>query len=180
MILNHRPIVMDPPLYNPYVKDDSTISTSHKLSNSITSNYYMNHAYYQLNHILSINPTRTSRLAQSAQTYFLSQNPFTRLQTRPKALQNPFAPASISIPMVPSRRRWAHTFPIGPNKIPWHFHHLRKTENGTKTKMRFSVKHHAHIFLPGTTKRIVSGLVSKQARYQSKMLTDPSSTKQKR
>ncbi|CAF1490972.1 unnamed protein product [Adineta steineri] len=36
--------------------------------------------------------------------------------------------------MVPGRRRCAHTFPMGPNKLPWHFHHLRQTENTAHKK----------------------------------------------
>ncbi|CAF4935944.1 unnamed protein product, partial [Rotaria socialis] len=41
--------------------------------------------------------------------------------------------------MVPGRRRWAHTFPIGPNKIPWHFHHLRKMEGAIKCSMNVNI-----------------------------------------
>jgi hypothetical protein len=46
------------------------------------------------------------------------------MQSRPKALTNPFAPASIRIPMVPGRRRWAHTFPIGIKKFSYLFQKL--------------------------------------------------------
>ncbi|CAF4072663.1 unnamed protein product, partial [Adineta steineri] len=123
--------------FNTNIKDDIGLSTSHAgTSSSIMDNTLFHHTSNQSSQVLYYNPSNSSSrgLSQSADSYFLASNSFTRLQTRPKALTNPFAPASIRIPMGPGRRRWAHTFPIGPNKIPWHFHHLRQTENTTHKK----------------------------------------------
>ncbi|CAF1551520.1 unnamed protein product, partial [Adineta ricciae] len=129
----------------------------------------------QTSQVLFSNPHSFSRAAQSADTYFLVSNLFARLQARPKALTNPFAPASIRIPMVPGRRRWAHTFPMGPNKLPWHFHHLRQTEGATKQEVTVGISTCAHLVLPGTSKRIINGLVSKRTRHYGKLHTEFSS-----
>ena len=103
----------DPRPFNANVKDDSVLSTSHATAASIAGNYPYYSTYNQSSHNLIHNSPNLARLANSAETYFLASS--TRVQTpaRPKALTNPFAPASIRIPMVPGRRRWAHTFPMG-------------------------------------------------------------------
>lgn len=99
--------------FNANIKDDIFLSTSHATSAGLLGNLPY-HNTYQSSQVLFYNPQSFSRMAaQSADTYFLASSVFARLQSRPKALTNPFAPASIRIPMVPGRRRWAHTFPIG-------------------------------------------------------------------
>ena len=100
--------------FNANVKDDMILSTSHAgAPSSIINNISFHQTFNQTSQVLFSNPHSFSRAAQSADTYFLVSNLFARLQARPKALTNPFAPASIRIPMVPGRRRWAHTFPMG-------------------------------------------------------------------
>ncbi|CAF1128072.1 unnamed protein product [Adineta steineri] len=160
--------------FNANIKDDIVLSTSHAgTSSSIMGNIPFHHTFNQSSQVLFYNPHSLSRgAAQSAETYFLVSNLFARLQARPKALTNPFAPASIRIPMVPGRRRWAHTFPMGPNKLPWHFHHLRQTENRTKEELSIGISTCAHLVLPGTSKRILNGLVSKRTRYHGKIPND--------
>ncbi|CAF3826595.1 unnamed protein product [Adineta steineri] len=160
--------------FNANIKDDIVLSTSHAgTSSSIMGNIPFHHTFNQSSQVLFYNPHSLSRgAAQSAETYFLVSNLFARLQARPKALTNPFAPASIRIPMVPGRRRWAHTFPMGPNKLPWHFHHLRQTENRTKEELSIGISTCAHLVLPGTSKRILNGLVSKRTRYHGKIRND--------
>jgi hypothetical protein len=104
----------DPRHFNANIKDDIFLSTSHVgASSSIINNIQFHNTFNQSSQVLFYNPHSLSRAAQSADTYFLSSSIFARIQARPKALTNPFAPASIRIPMVPGRRRWAHTFPIG-------------------------------------------------------------------
>lgn len=103
----------DPRPFNGYVKDDSVLSTSHATAASIAGNHPYYSTYNQSSHNLTHNSPNLSRLANSAETYFLASNAHAQTPARPKALTNPFAPASIRIPMVPGRRRWAHTFPIG-------------------------------------------------------------------
>ena len=100
-------------LFNANVKDDIVLSTSHAISANISAHIQTYHTYNQSAQVLFYNQHSFSRAAQSADTYFLTSHIFARMQARPKALTNPFAPASIRIPMVPGRRRWAHTFPIG-------------------------------------------------------------------
>lgn len=160
MNIIHTSSPHDPISFHQFVRDDSNFSTSHAISASNT-----HHPYNHLNLLLASHPHHATRLAQSAHTYFLARDNSSRNSARQKPLNNPFAPASISVPMAPSRRRWAHTFPIGPNKIPWHFHHLRQTEGSRKNIRKFNVNHCAHLFLSGTTKRMVGGSVSKHARY---------------
>jgi hypothetical protein len=166
----------DPRPFNINVKDDIYLSTSHAgPSTSVMANLQFHHTFNQSAQVLFFNPHSFSRAAQSADTYFSSSSIFARLQARPKALTNPFAPASIRIPMVPGRRRWAHTFPMGPNKLPWHFHHLRETENANKQQLAADISTCAHLVLPGTSKRIISGLVSKRTRHHAKVHSDVSS-----
>ncbi len=170
----------DPRHFNANIKDDIFLSTSHAgVSSSIIGNIQFHNTFNQSSQVLFSNPHSLSRAAQSADTYFLSSSIFAQIQARPKALTNPFAPASIRIPMVPGRRRWAHTFPIGPNKLPWHFHHLRQTEGTTKQEMSADITNCAHLVLPGTSKKIINGLVSKRTRHHAKVHSDLS-TKHKR
>jgi hypothetical protein len=106
----------DPRQFNANVKDDIVLSTSHSTSANanLAANLQYCNTYNHSSQVLFC-PQSLTRVAQSAETYFLSSHAFARFQAqqRPKALTNPFAPASIRIPMVPGRRRWAHTFPIG-------------------------------------------------------------------
>jgi hypothetical protein len=163
------------PQFNNDVKDDLVLSTSHAISSSMVGNVVYQNTFNEHGQISFNNAHSLSRLARSAHTYFLSTNGSTRnLPARPKALMNPFAPASIRIPMAPGRRRWAHTFPIGPNKLPWHFHHLRQTEGVAKNKKRFTLANCAHLVLPGTSKRIANGLISKRTRNHTKAHSDVS------
>lgn len=103
----------DPRQFNANVKDDIVLSTSHATSAGIIGNLQYHNTFNQSSQVLFYNPQSLFRAAQSADTYFLTTILFARMHARPKALTNPFAPASIRIPMVPGRRRWAHTFPIG-------------------------------------------------------------------
>ena len=160
--------------FSNHVKDDSFLSTSHATPASSLGTNPFSTTLNQTNQVLFYNPQSVSRVAQSANTYFLSSSIFARMKARPKALTNPFAPASIRIPMVASRRRWAHTFPIGPNHLPWHFHHLRQTENAMKNKVSINLSNYAHLLLPGTVKRIQNGIINKRTRYLSKISTDGS------
>jgi len=64
---------------------------------------------------------------------------------------------------------------IGPNKLPWHFHHLRQTEGTTKQELSVGLATCAHLVLPGTSKRIVNGLISKRTRHHAKLNSDLSS-----
>jgi hypothetical protein len=108
----------DPRHFNANIKDDIVLSTSHAgAPSSVISNFLFNNTVNQSSQVLFHNPHNLSRAARSADTYFLVSNLYAQLQSRPKALTNPFAPASIRIPMVPGRRRWAHTFPMGYIKI---------------------------------------------------------------
>jgi hypothetical protein len=106
----------DPRQFNSNVKDDIFLSTSHSTSANanLAANLQYYNTYNQSAQILFC-PQSLTRAAQSAETYFLSSHAYARrqAQARPKALTNPFAPASIRIRMVPGRRRWAHAFPIG-------------------------------------------------------------------
>jgi hypothetical protein len=119
LIVNNKPSSVpgmndDPRHFNANIKDDICLSTSHATSAStLGGNFLFNHTYNQ-SQVLFYNQYNLSRVAQSADTYLPSHS-YTRkaAQQRPKALTNPFAPATIRIPMVPGRRRWAHTFPIG-------------------------------------------------------------------
>jgi hypothetical protein len=118
LIVNNRvPLLAgindDPRHFNTNVKDDMFLSTSHAISASIIGNLQYSNTYNQSSQVSFGNPISLSRGAQSAETFFYTSNIFARILTRPKALTNPFAPASIRIPMVPGRRRWAHTFPMG-------------------------------------------------------------------
>ena len=161
--------------FNAHVKDDIVLSSSHATSAGVMTNlsYYNT---YQASQLFCYSSQSFSRAAaQSAETYFLSSNGLAHMQARPKALTNPFAPASIRIPMVPGRRRWAHTFPIGPNKIPWHFHHLRQMEGAMKQEMLLSIANCAHLVLPGTSKQLSNGLKLKRMNQHSKTNSDHSS-----
>ena len=161
--------------FNAHVKDDIVLSSSHAASAGVMVNLSY-HNTYQPSQLFCYPSQSFSRAAaQSADTYFLSSGVLARMQSRPKALTNPFAPASIRIPMVPGRRRWAHTFPIGPNKIPWHFHHLRQLEGAMKQEMLLSIATCAHLVLPGTSKQIGNGLKLKRINQHSKSNSDMSS-----
>ncbi|CAF3363299.1 unnamed protein product [Rotaria socialis] len=165
----------DPRQFNANVKDDIALSTSHGISASIAGTIPYHNTYQQSSQVLFYHPQSVVRTAQSAETYFLSTLSFVRLNTRPKALTNPFAPASIRIPMVPGRRRWAHTFPIGPNKIPWHFHHLRKMEGAIKCSMNVNINTCADLVLPSTSKGLSNNSISKRIYQHSKTNSDLSS-----
>ncbi|CAF1097604.1 unnamed protein product [Rotaria sordida] len=170
----------NPRLFNANIKDDISLSTSHGgLSSSVINSVQFYNTFNPSHQILFSNPQSFSRVAKSADTYFLSSSIFARIQARPKALINPFAPASIRIPMVPGRRRWAHTFPMGPNKLPWHFHHLRQTEGTTKHGMSVGISTCAHLVLPGTSKRLVNGAISKRTRQHIKIRNDSSSRRKR-
>ncbi|CAF3237234.1 unnamed protein product [Rotaria sp. Silwood2] len=164
----------DPRQFNANVKDDISLSTSHT-SASIAGNLQYHNTYNQSAQVLFYHPQSLLRAARSADTYFLTTILLARMQARPKALTNPFAPASIRIPMVPGRRRWAHTFPIGPNKIPWHFHHLRKMEGAIRQEMLVSIINCAHLVLPSTSKHILNGFISKRTLQHTKTHSDTSS-----
>ncbi|CAF3848474.1 unnamed protein product, partial [Rotaria sp. Silwood1] len=169
-----------PRSFNVNIKDDMSLSTSHGItSSSVTNNPQFHNIFNPSFQILFSNPQSLSRIAKSADTYFLSSSIFARIQARPKALINPFAPASIRIPMAPGRRRWAHTFPMGPHKLPWHFHHLRQNENTNKQEMSAGVTTYAHLVLPGTSKRLVNGLISKRPRQRVKIRSDSSSRRKR-
>ena len=169
----------DPRHFNANIKDDICLSTSHiGVSSSVIGNTQFQNTLTHTAQVLFSNPQSLSRIAQSADTYFLTPNILARIQARPKALTNPFAPASIRIPMVPGRRRWAHTFPMGPNKLPWHFHHLRETGNGNKHESSADINKHAHLLLPGTSKSNINR-ISKRTRHHGKMYNDHS-TRHKR
>jgi hypothetical protein len=101
--------------FNTNVKDDIVLSTSHATSAGLVGTLPYHHTYQSSQVLFYTSQSFSRTAAQSADTYFLSSSVFARIQARPKALTNPFAPASIRIPMVPGRRRWAHTFPIGKN-----------------------------------------------------------------
>jgi hypothetical protein len=64
---------------------------------------------------------------------------------------------------------------IGPNKLPWHFHHLRETEGTIKQEMSADIFTCAHLVLPGTSKRILNGIISKRTRNHVKAQSDLSS-----
>ena len=162
---------------NPFVKDDIVLSTSHAASAGFAGNM-PSHSIYQSSQVLFYPGQSLSRIAQSAETYFLSSNPFFNPSSRPKPLTNPFAPASIRIPMAPGRRRWAHTFPIGPNGIPWHFHHLRELKGAIKQELLLNISTCAHLVLPGTSKHLLNS-TSKRMNQHSKTHSD-ASTRPKR
>jgi len=107
--------INDSRIFNANVKDDIFLSTSHATSAGLAGNLTY-HNTYQSSQVSVYTSHSFSRGAQSADTYFLSASVFASMQAPPKALINPFAPASIRIPMVAARRRWAHTFPIGRTK----------------------------------------------------------------
>ena len=117
LIVNNKPSSVpgmydDTRHFNANIKDDICLSTSHATSaNNLGGNLLFHHTYNQ-SQLLFYNQHSLSRAAQSADTC-LSSHFRARIPSRPKALTNPFAPATIRIPMVPGRRRWAHTFPIG-------------------------------------------------------------------
>jgi hypothetical protein len=104
----------DPRHFNMNVKDDIVLSTSHAAPASIVGNLQIHNTYNQSQLTYYLNALSFSRApAQIVDTYFLAVSVFASIQPKAKALTNPFALASIRIPMVPSRRRWAHTFPTG-------------------------------------------------------------------
>ena len=103
----------DPRHYNANIKDDIALSTSHATSANISGLLHSYNTFNQSSQVSVYNPQNFARAAQSADTFFLTSLIFAQQQARPKALTNPFAPASIRIRMDPGRRRWAHTFPIG-------------------------------------------------------------------
>ena len=61
---------------------------------------------------------------------------------------------------------------VGPNKLPWHFHHLRQAEGAVKKEMRACIATCAHLVLPGTSKRLANNLVSKRLQQHSKTHSD--------
>lgn len=163
----------DPRHFNANIKDDICLSTSHiGVSSSVIGNNQLQNTFTHTAQLLFSNPHSFSRFAQSAETYFLTSSMLARIQARPKALTNPFAPASIRIPMVPGRRRWAHTFPMGPNKLPWHFHHLRETGNAKKHESSVDINKHAHLLLPGTSKSNINRVIFKRIRHHGKLHND--------
>ncbi len=103
--------------FNTNIKDDSFLSTSHATSAGLAGNLPYHNTYQSSQVLCSSSQSFSRAAAQSADTYFLLSHAFAQQQARPKALTNPFAPASIRIPMVPGRRRWAHAFPIGKKRI---------------------------------------------------------------
>jgi len=165
----------DPRLFNANVKDDIVLSTSQATSASVIASQAYANTCNTTAQILFSHSQTSHRLAKSAETHFLQSNQSNKSPTRPRALNNPFAPASIRIPMVPGRRRWAHTFPIGPDEIPWHFHHLRKREGQIKPKMVLNTSTCGHLVLPGTSKRVIDGFISKRINQHSKTNSDFSS-----
>lgn len=169
----------DPRLFNAHVKDDIVLSTSQATSASLIGSQAYLDMYHPSQQIpFALRPT-SSRLAKSAEMHYLHANPSNKAPARPKSLMNPFAPASIRIPMAPGRRRWAHTFPMGPNRIPWHFHHVRQTEAMIRRKMLLKMSSSSHMGLPGTSKQVLDGFVSKRVNHHAKTNSDFSS-RQKR
>jgi hypothetical protein len=63
----------------------------------------------------------------------------------------------------------------GPNKIPWHFHHLRQIEGAMKQEMLVSIVTCAHLVLPGTSKKITNGFTTKRLNQHAKTNSDSSS-----
>ena len=61
---------------------------------------------------------------------------------------------------------------LGPNKLPWHFHHLRQAEGAAKKEMHACIATCAHLVLPGTSKRLSTNLVSKRLQQHSKTHSD--------
>ena len=166
--------------FNGNMKDDIILSTSHAgLSSSIRGGLQLHNLFNQSSQVQFSNPQTLIRVAQSAETFFLTSSIFSRIQARPKPLTNPFAPATIRLPMVPGRRRWAHTFPMGPNKLPWHFHHLRQSEGTKKRDLTANISNCAHLVLPGTSKKITNGIITKRTRHHVKVHSD-SYSRQKR
>jgi hypothetical protein len=102
----------DPRHYNANIKDDIALSTSHATSANFSGLMHPYNTFNQSSQVLFSNTQIFAGIAQSADTFLTSQI-FARMQARPKALTNPFAPATIRIRMDPGRRRWAHTFPYG-------------------------------------------------------------------
>ena len=155
-IVNSRvqSININTPHFNSSVKDDMALSTSNMQSTSLAGHRQFHSPFPQTPQIVCSTPQRALRMAQSSESFFLSSKNYARLRPRPKPLTNPFAPASIRTPMVPSRRRWAHTFPIGPKKLPWHFHHLRQAEDAERREMCAGATNVAHLVLPGTSKHL--------------------------
>lgn len=57
------------------------------------------------------------------------------LQTRPKALINPFDPSHVTIKLTSNRRRWTHVFPLGPTGIFMQQHHYQAVPQNTACTM---------------------------------------------
>ena len=144
------------------------LSTSNMQSTSLAGHLQFHSPFTHSPQIACSTPQRALHMAQSSESFFLSSKHYARLRPRPKPLTNPFAPASIRTPMVPSRRRWAHTFPIGPNRLPWHFHHLRQAEDAERREMCLSDASVAHLVLPGTSKHLHQGARSSPSQQQAK------------
>ena len=68
---------------------------------------------------------------------------------------------------------------VGPNKIPWHFHHLRQIEGMKKPEILVCVSTCAHLVLPGTSKQLTNNLRSKRMNQHLKANSDVN-TRQKR
>ncbi|CAF1417177.1 unnamed protein product, partial [Didymodactylos carnosus] len=165
--------------HNPWIDNDSDKELRLILNGSIKDDLALTfHQPSSINHIYNSSytqqPSIFRQMAQSAETFFTEGH--ARLHPPPKALFNPFAPADIRIPMTYTRRRWAHTFPIGPNDVPWHFHHLRPNDKTTR-KIPVNLFAHAHRVVPGTTKMIRHLLPKHQ---HSKMGSDLNGTSRPR
>ena len=61
---------------------------------------------------------------------------------------------------------------IGPNDLPWHFHHLRQSEAAIKRKILANALTCIQLVLPGTSKRVLDGFVSKRSSHQAKTSSD--------
>jgi hypothetical protein len=134
------------------VKDDAVLCTSH--GHPINA-----HSSKQWSHMICDHVSHAAYLSKSAYDHSLSSR--VAVQTNP--LINPFSPASIRVAIVPGRRRWAHTFPIGRDRLPWHFHHLRQTEDQSKSRKNVNLAQWSLFVLPSTSKHILKEIVSKQS-----------------
>ncbi|XP_078600096.1 GATOR1 complex protein DEPDC5-like isoform X7 [Branchiostoma floridae x Branchiostoma japonicum] len=52
---------------------------------------------------------------------------FPKVPTRKRALINPFAPSRLLVRLTSNRRRWTHTFPLGPTGEAMQHHHHKKS-----------------------------------------------------
>lgn len=160
MVLNGK-MERDIPHLQVKIKDDNFLSTSHRHLSSLAGSNTISNTLNQMSQVLFYDQQSINRVAQSAHTYFLDSYTSSLGNARPKALTNPFAPASIQIPMAPGRRRWAHTFPMGPDNIPWHFHHVRNREKQSKMNDKIQLTAFIEFLLPGTIKKVPNSLFNK-------------------